>query len=958
MSLSGPFADGPNQIRYESQQIALQFTKLSDSEGTLTWNIPKSVTGCATPAVYNGAVIVASTKPILTEHKPDSGNVYVGDPTVDPSLHAGTRIGDVMVVASLYDDVVTSEVFISGLEPSVPYHFALFAVTAQLEYDRAGAHAYSTSAGKDSHSDSYPAYHEFRVLGPANKKINIKDHKFISPSMLGEVSTNLPSTTVCPVSICVNGETIQFDFTGAEAVTWDQLISTLNLKVALAQNAPHLNNPPNVGGLYVDTRNKQLSRWTGERYEVLEVAYTPNDPSYVMEGTYYLVDSTLSQRVSGAWVDVPYTELADQSTQVVWYDGSVIREWNNTTWCHKDVYTQPNDPTSPPSLAHGCHWYNTATGIVSVFQGNCWVPTNVLYSSNDPNALPEGSLWFNDSSNQLFIRTVTGWDLIDVKPRRTACKDPIDGAYWVHPSGVIKQFDATSTLWKEVDALTWSTDPTDRKSCDRWWDSVNDVLYAWSHDSQEWVQVTCFFQQSNDPSGLVTIVRGSYWFDGTAWHMWDGMDWVSATVITGSTDPLQPTVGSVVYDRTQNAYFIVQADGTLTQITVTESDIRDVAPGQYWYNPVVDSLNVWIGTSWLTVPHSTTPHIPTNGSLYFDIPSSTLLMWSGVGYIPAPLPVQFGITQYNNIAAVTNLTGSSQSVKVTFSDSLVKAIKPRLIFLDPVAGTDGINLQPMYKTEGIGTDGSEDERRELGNYVLAMLGYPTVQVELTKMQLDLAIDDALEVLRLRTSSAYKRAFVVVDLMPNQQSYLFSNRNAQLDKVVRVIKIHRTKFGRIGAYSYEDTFGHAMVQQLYYAGSFDILSYHLLAQYNEMINMVFANDITFSWSEYDRILMVQQTIRNKERVLAEVEMEKTEQELIRDRVLRNWIKKYTLGKSMLILAQPRGKFASLAGAGGGISLNAADLQTQGQALIDECNADIDNGIIGSMDQYGSSLIIMG
>lgn len=957
MSISGPFADGPNQIRYECQQIALQFSKLSDSEGTLTWNIPKSVTGCATPAVYNGAVIVAHTKPILTEHKPMPGVVYVGDPTVDVSLHVGTKIGDAIVIASLYDDVVTSEVFVSGLQPGVPYHFALFGVTAQFEYDRAGAHAYSTAAGKDSHGDSYPAYHEFRVLGPANKKINIKDHKFIRPSTLGEISTNLPLTSSYKASVCINGETLQLEFTGAEAVTWDQLVDTLNLKVALAQNAPHLNNPPNIGGLYVDVRNKQLSRWTGDRYEVLDATFSPHDPSYIPTGTYFMVDGVLKQRNATGWIDIEYSTLANPNQQTSWYDGTVVKTWNGTTWCHHDTYTQPRDPTTSPTLEQGCHWYNTTTGIVSTQRDGCWSPVSVLYYKEDPNALPDGTLWFNDVTNELRVKTAAGWDRIDVKPRRTACKDPIDGSYWLNTSGVVKQYNALAAKWNNVDVLTWSTDPTIQSSCSRWWNATTDTLHVWSADSGDWVLSTCFIQGAVDPLSNTQLPRGTFWNSGSGWLMWDGMDWVPNIVIEQDNDPRIPVVGSIVTDSV-GAFFVVESDGSLTPIVVTESDITDVRPGQYWYNPVVDSLNVWIGTSWLTVPHSTTPHVPANGTLYFDIPSSTLLMWSGVGYIPAPLPVTFGITQYNNLAVVTQQTGSAQTVKVTVDPELVKVIKPRLIYLDPVSGDDGISVKPMYKTEGVGTDGSEDERRELANYVMSMLGYPMVQVELTKMQLDLAIDDALEVLRLRTSSAYKRAYVVVDLLPNQQTYLFSNRSAQLDKVVRVMKIHRTKFGRIGAYSYEDTFGHAMVQQLYYAGSFDILSYHLLAQYNEMINMVFANDITFSWSESDRLLMVQQTIRNKERVLAEVELEKTEQELIRDRVLRNWIKKYTLGKSMLILAQPRGKFASLAGAGGGISLNAADLQTQGQALIDECNMDIDNGIIGSMDQYGSSLVMMG
>lgn len=958
MSLSGPYADGPNQIRYEGQQITLQFNKLSDSEGMLTWNLPKSVTGCSTSAVYNGAVIVGSTKPILLEHKPSNGERYNGDSTVNPSLHSGSKLDQALVIFGSYDDVITTQTLVTDLDPNETYHFALFAVTAQLEYDRAGSHAYSTAAGKDSHGDNYPAYHEYRVLGPANKKINIKDHKFIQPSMLGEASTSLQPDEQYTVNICHNEEYKQFTFTGAEAATWDQLVNVLNLNVALLQEAPHLNTPPNVGALYVDQRQQTLGKWSGEAYVPVDVAYTPHDPSYVLDGTYYHVDGSLLHRVAGAWVEVDYVTSVNRDADVRWFNGDCVNVWNGTTWCITDTYISETDPTASKLMPHGCHWYNTDTGIMSVATSGCWSPVNALYWSDDPNHLEPDTLWLNDETMALSRFTGVDWEAVEARVRRTACKDPIHGEYWIHPNGQVKQYSAIEAKWDAVSVLNWSTDPSMRDTCNRWWDARTDQLHVWNVHAGEWTKVECFKQQNTDPQLSQTPKKGSHWLNGSVWNVWDGMDWVNVNVVSRPTDPFELTVGEVSYDAEVDVFAERQPDGTLLALTVIKSNLRDVTPGQYWYNPVVDSLNVWIGTSWLTVPHSTTPHIPSDGSMYFDIPSSTLMVWAGYRYVPATLPYTFGVSQYNNLAAVTNAKGSTESIKVTFSDNLVKSIKPRLVYLDPVGGEDGIPVKPLYKIEGIGTDGSEDERRELANYVLSMLGYPTVQVELTKMQLDFAIDDALEVLRLRTSSAYKRAYVVVDLFPNQQAYTFANRSSQLDRVVRVIKLHRTKFGRIGAYSYEDTFGHAMVQQLYYAGSFDILSYHLLAQYNEMINMVFANDITFSWSESDRLLMLQQTIRNKERILAEVELEKTEQELIRDRVLRNWVKKYTLGKSMLILAQPRGKFASLAGAGGGVSLNAADLQTQGQQLIDECNSDIDNGIIGSMDQYGSSLIMMG
>lgn len=63
--------------------------------------------------------------------------------------------------------------------------------------------------------------------------------------------------------------------------------------------------------------------------------------------------------------------------------------------------------------------------------------------------------------------------------------------------------------------------------------------------------------------------------------------------------------------------------------------------------------------------------------------------------------------------------------------------------------------------------------------------------------------------------------------------------------------------------------------------------------------------------------------------------------------------------MLTLARIRGKFGSLPGAGGGISLNGSDLATEGTTMIEECISDIDNMVISGLDQYGSSsMVVMG
>jgi hypothetical protein len=54
---------------------------------------------------------------------------------------------------------------------------------------------------------------------------------------------------------------------------------------------------------------------------------------------------------------------------------------------------------------------------------------------------------------------------------------------------------------------------------------------------------------------------------------------------------------------------------------------------------------------------------------------------------------------------------------------------------------------------------------------------------------------------------------------------------------------------------------------------------------------------------------------------------------------------------MMLAEIRGKFSSLPGAGGAITLNASDLRQQATADIEACIGEIDDYIVDGPDGYG-------
>jgi len=298
------------------------------------------------------------------------------------------------------------------------------------------------------------------------------------------------------------------------------------------------------------------------------------------------------------------------------------------------------------------------------------------------------------------------------------------------------------------------------------------------------------------------------------------------------------------------------------------------------------------------------------------------------------------LDDYDKLVFFTRKTGCHESFEIlSDGNTLFTSTMNTVMYGEPVEGGDGVDAGPMYMQLGIGDDGSPDERRKLHDDIRMYFGHPSVRVELTKQQIDQCIDNALLVLRKNSTYAYKGAMFFMDLKPNQQVYKMTNKCVGFNKIVSIKSIHRTKAGAFRtAYSQNDNFAFAALQQLYTLGTFDMLTFHLTSSYVEELETLFASRIMYDWSERKRELKLYQVPRSKERVLLEVTIEKVEQELLNDRETAYWLKRWAIVEAKGILAQVRGKFASLPGPNGTTQMNATELQTQLEAerqiLVDE------------------------
>jgi len=253
---------------------------------------------------------------------------------------------------------------------------------------------------------------------------------------------------------------------------------------------------------------------------------------------------------------------------------------------------------------------------------------------------------------------------------------------------------------------------------------------------------------------------------------------------------------------------------------------------------------------------------------------------------------------------------------------------------------------------GIGTDGTSDERRDIIHKILSNFGWPSVQVELTKDDLDQCVDLALRELRRLSSSTYQRKFFFLQVMPNKQRYTLTNISQKFNTIHRVLGVKRRTSTFLGQAEGQAVYGQLVLQHLYQMGTFDLVSYHIISDYVKMMEILFANRVMYLWDEKERTLDIFQTFRQPEIVIIDCACERTEQDIFADRFLYSWLLNWAISLADIRLANIRGKFQTLPGAGGGIALNVADLRADAKDLQGRCLQELEDWVVNSnIEEFG-------
>ncbi len=946
---STPFYDAPGGIRRDGNNQTLIFKRLTPTTGSVCWSpVPPSQNCGSLPGVYAGGVLVGSTSPISQINKPKDGVCcYTADPSMDELEFAGDKISNAYVLWSNNNDTTTSCITVTGLNPScTAYFFAFFAEDNTCRYNQDGIYSYS-----------------LELTGP--------DIPCVSGSQL--ITTNaahltdpLPSTADLtinyPTTLIVDGEKHELTIRGAQLTTYQSVVDELN--TAWKREAPFATSefPPFYGDFLV-----QGSRWfqhDGVKYNEIFPIISSTDPTVIADGELWYDTSTrdLKEYLSGVWNVVSVLSMAQDptigTTSLYWYDGTVARQFNGTVWLQLPTYVSIVDPTLPPAIDATNLWHKTDQEFYKWSPTrNKWLPIVVLTAALLPESIPEGTNWLNTTATTLWTWRNLAWEQVTITISETQ-PTPSSNVTWLNPTTrIIKWYDVAQMQWITVPYVSFHKALDQSTAGDLHYNPANHTMRMYDELTDVWIDITPkLITSATDPSLAPIVIEGSLWRNPSVgmWSVYGGGVWTGVDVVGYPSNPLTMTSGYWYNTNTQLWY---ERNGNVWNPitpTISPTDPRTPILGTTWFDGTLFRQRTTIN-SWSSRTVQTTPGVNIVGSRWENT-QGVLHSWSGASWDAIKPPYIVSTTKENNILITSTGCGSQSFVDISGA-AILNALKFTACI--PTMGNDGMSGTHMTTTVGIGTDGSVDERRAIIDNLYARLGAPTINVELTRDKMDLAVQRGLDYLRRDSGAGYSRGYFFLDLLPGQQHYVLTSKAVGFNTIVDVLRLHRPRAGLFNSTYAGDAYGQQLLQQLYVAGTFDILSYHLMASYQTVVSKLFVAEMMFDWKERTRTLRLMRRVARHERVLVDAVVEKTEQELLTDRNTKNWIEEWALAEAKMMLGEIRGKFASLPGAGGSVTMNAESLKVESIALKEKLTKELDDFIASDVGAWGlGSSIVKG
>lgn len=218
------------------------------------------------------------------------------------------------------------------------------------------------------------------------------------------------------------------------------------------------------------------------------------------------------------------------------------------------------------------------------------------------------------------------------------------------------------------------------------------------------------------------------------------------------------------------------------------------------------------------------------------------------------------------------------------------------------------------------------------------LGDGIIDLELDPQHYEAAYNYAIKVYRQRAQAATEESYTLFTVEKNVDTYTLPS------EFINVRCIYRRTIGLEtgpGASSF-DPFSSAILNTYLlnynYAGG--MATYDFYAGYVELAARMFGGYVIYTFNPVTKVLrIVRDPKASGERVLIWADIQKTEEVLLQDPGAGVWIGDFVLANLKVIIGEAREKFATIAGPGGGTSLNGTAMKAEGKAGMEQLIEDL-------------------
>ena len=218
------------------------------------------------------------------------------------------------------------------------------------------------------------------------------------------------------------------------------------------------------------------------------------------------------------------------------------------------------------------------------------------------------------------------------------------------------------------------------------------------------------------------------------------------------------------------------------------------------------------------------------------------------------------------------------------------------------------------------------------------LGDGIIDLELDPQHYEAAYDYAIKTYRQRAQNATQEGYTLMTIIKNVDTYTLPSEFINVRAIFR-----RTVGLETGPSSTSfDPFSSAILNTylLNYNYTGGMATYDFYAGYVELAARMFGGYVTYTFNPVTKVLRTVRDFKGTgERVLIWADMTRPETEILQDPGAGIWLADFILAQLKIIIGEAREKFGTIAGPGGGTSLNGTAMKSEGKADMERLLEDL-------------------